>query len=220
MTPHPPPQARAVAAAGGLVLVGAGGLAREVVEAAPAPVAGLLDDDPAKAGTAVAGIPVLGPSSLAGSLDPSVRFVAAVANVRDPGRRRRLVDRVGLPEDRWGTVVHPAAVLARSTSVGAGSMLLAGVVATADVTIGRHVAIMPACVLTHDVVLGDGCTLASGVHLAGAVHVGADAYLGAGALVRENLTIGAGAVIGMGAVVTRDVPPGETWLGTPARPHP
>ena len=43
------------------------------------------------------------------------------------------------------------------------------------------------------------------------------ASIGAGAVVLPGITIGAGAMIGAGAVVTRDVPPGETWIGNPAR---
>ena len=46
----------------------------------------------------------------------------------------------------------------------------------------------------------------------------AGAYIGAGALLRENIVIGAGAVIGMGSVVTKSIPRGEVWYGSPARP--
>jgi acetyltransferase-like isoleucine patch superfamily enzyme len=41
--------------------------------------------------------------------------------------------------------------------------------------------------------------------------------IGANATILPGLTIGAGAMVGAGAVVTKDVPPGETWVGNPAR---
>jgi UDP-2-acetamido-3-amino-2,3-dideoxy-glucuronate N-acetyltransferase len=43
------------------------------------------------------------------------------------------------------------------------------------------------------------------------------ASLGSGAIVLGGVRIGAGATIGAGAVVTRDVAPGETVAGVPAR---
>jgi UDP-2-acetamido-3-amino-2,3-dideoxy-glucuronate N-acetyltransferase len=41
--------------------------------------------------------------------------------------------------------------------------------------------------------------------------------VGSGAIVGGGLRIGTGALIGAGAVVMRDVPPGETVVGVPAR---
>jgi acetyltransferase-like isoleucine patch superfamily enzyme len=43
------------------------------------------------------------------------------------------------------------------------------------------------------------------------------ASIGANATVLCGVEIGAGAMIGAGSVVTRDVPPGELWVGHPAR---
>lgn len=46
------------------------------------------------------------------------------------------------------------------------------------------------------------------------------ASLGSGAVVLAGVRIGAGALVGAGAVVTRDVAPGTTVAGQPARPLP
>ena len=43
------------------------------------------------------------------------------------------------------------------------------------------------------------------------------AAIGSGAVILPGITIGEGAMIGAGAVVTKDVPPGATVAGVPAR---
>lgn len=206
-----------------LLLIGAGGFARETVELVRAvnreaptwELLGLLDDDPELRGRKLLGAPVLGPCEAAAEY-PDAVFAACVANPEDPLRRLRLVERLGLPEERYATLVHPRAIVPESVSLGPGTVVHASVVFTADVRVGAHVAIMPEVVLTHDDVVEEGATFGAGACVAGAVTIGAGAYIGAGALLRERLTVGAGAVVGMGAVVTRPVPPGETWYGSPA----
>ncbi len=210
-----------------LLLIGAGGFAREAIELVRAinrlvptwDLIGLLDDDPETHGRELHGVPVLGPCSAVESY-AETPVVACVANPGDPLRRLRLVARLGLPPERYATLVHPAATIAESAVIGPGSVIHAGTVLTADVSIGAHVAVMPAVVLTHDDVVEDGVTFASGARVASAVTIEAGAYIGAGALLRERLTVGAGAVVGMGAVVTKPVPAGEVWYGSPARPAP
>jgi sugar O-acyltransferase (sialic acid O-acetyltransferase NeuD family) len=176
----------------------------------------VLDDDPATHGRRVHQVEVIGPSEAVHD-HPDALVTAAVASPDDPLRRLRLTARLGLPPERYATLVHPAAVVPDSASVGPGCVIHAGTVLTADVTLDAHVAIMPAVVLTHDDVVGDGVTFGAGARIAGAVTIERGAYIGSGALVRESLVVGAGAVVGMGAVVTRSVPGGEVWAGMPAR---
>ena len=203
-----------------LLLLGAGGASREAAEAAEATgrfdVRGFLDDDPARHGTSVSGRPVLGPLDAVSDF-PDALVVAGMGNPRAPRSRQAVVRRLGLPDERYATVVHPLASAPPSCTLGAGSVLLAGVVLTADVRIGRHVLTMPGCVLTHDDVVDDFASLAAGVLLAGGVRIGAGAYLGAGVRVRENLSIGSGSMLGMGSLVLADVGPDEVWYGSPAR---
>ncbi|MEU1055514.1 NeuD/PglB/VioB family sugar acetyltransferase [Streptomyces sp. NPDC005876] len=203
-----------------LVIVGAGGFARETAQAAIATggftLLGHLDDDPALHGTEVDGVPVLGDCGLVHRM-PGARVVICVGNVRDYAARARLVRRLGLPEERYATVVHPTASLSATSVVGPGSVLLAQCVLTAAVRVGAHVAVMPGTVLTHDDVVEDFATLASGVRLGGRVRLGRGVYVASGALVREGTAVGDWSLIGMGSGVLADVPPGEVWVGSPAR---
>jgi sugar O-acyltransferase (sialic acid O-acetyltransferase NeuD family) len=216
-----------------IVLVGAGGFGRETAEAVHAvneahrdrhgsdrwDLRGFLDDDPARWGTDVSGTPVTGPLTALAD-DPDARAVVCAGNPRDRTAKARIVDRLaglGVDDGRYATVVHPGASLARSCLLGPGTVVLAGVVATADVTVGAHVGLMPQVVVTHDDRLADFVIAGSGARLAGGVTVGTGAYLGAGCLIREYLHIGRWALIGMGAALTHDVPDGEVWAGVPAR---
>jgi sugar O-acyltransferase (sialic acid O-acetyltransferase NeuD family) len=199
-----------------LVIVGAGGFARETAAAASHVwnVLGFLDDDEALHGTTRSGRPILGGTELAGEMDAAV--VVCVGNPRNFTARRSIVERLNLPDDRYATVVHPLASVGAGSEVGPGTVLLAGTVLTADVTIGAHVAVMPQAVLTHDNHVSGYCTVASGVRLGGGVVLDEGSYVGAGALVREGVKVGAGSLVGMGSVVLHDVPPNEVWAGNPA----
>ena len=69
-----------------------------------------------------------------------------------------------------------------------------------------------------------GCRVGAFAHLAPAVTLGGDVIVGEGALVGVGASvgparsIGAWATVGVGAAVVRDVAPGETVAGVPARP--
>ncbi|MFE2868134.1 MULTISPECIES: acetyltransferase [unclassified Embleya] len=209
-----------------LLLVGAGGFAREVAAALPdfrAPrgssgwrLLGFLDDDADRWQTEVDGYPVLGGADAVHTW-PDALVVVCVGSPTNWWSRSRVVARLGLPDTRWATLVHVSAVVPRTCEIGPGAVLMAQTVLTTSVRVGAHAHTMPQVVLTHDDDVGEFATLAAGVRLAGAVTVGREAYLGAGALVRERCTIGARSLVGMGSVVTRDVPPAEVWAGVPAR---
>lgn len=205
----------------GLVLVAAGGLAREAAATARAGgvrVIGCLDDDASRWGREVApGLPVLGGLEVASGYAHARFLVCAGRGVV----REQLVCRLqsmGVGSNRYATLIHPTAALAPDTVVGPGTVVLAGVVATADVVIEEHVVCMPNVVLTHNNHLESYATVCAGVVLGGNVRIGRAAYIGMAASVREGRSVGAGALVGMGSVALRDIPERETWAGVPARP--
>ena len=58
----------------------------------------------------------------------------------------------------------------------------------------------------------------AGLEFGRAVSIGKNVWIGGGALILPGIRVGDDAVIGAGAVVTRDVAPGATVVGNPARP--
>ncbi len=204
----------------GLLLVGGGGLAREVLAAERA--AGrfddvrVLDDDPARWGDVLDGAPVVGGAGLVTEFGDH-RVLICLGGSRDRATMAARLAGFGVARSRFATSVHPAVVVPRGCTVGPGCILLEGVVLTANVRLGAHVVAMPHVTLTHDVTVEDHATLCAGVALGGGVRVGEAAYLGMRSSVREHVVVGAGATLGMGSVLLADLPDGEVWAGVPAR---
>jgi maltose O-acetyltransferase len=57
----------------------------------------------------------------------------------------------------------------------------------------------------------------SGLEFGRPVRIGDNVWIGGGAIILPGATVGDDATIGAGSVVTRDVPPGVTVVGNPAR---
>lgn len=71
--------------------------------------------------------------------------------------------------------------------------------------------------IAHNCRFGEDAAMAVPCSVSGSVQVGRRAYL-AGDIIRNQCSIGEDAFVGLGAVVVKDVAPGETVVGNPARP--
>lgn len=120
------------------------------------------------------------------------------------------------------TIVHPRAFVAGDAIVGKGCQILALAAVCSGAKLGASVIVNTKASIDHDCIIGDGVHVAPGATVAGQVQIDDFAFIGAGAVVLPNLHIGVGAIVGAGAVVTRNVAPGDTVIGNPARlskPH-
>lgn len=210
-----------------LVLIGAGGFARELLDAlehinldaAPTErhevVAVLADPEPDPWSFEPYGLgpDLLGPLAALSTIPAGTAYVVAIGA---PGTRARIDEEV---HDRPSPVlVHPGATVARrGTELGPGSLLLACGSVGPRVVTGRHVHISAHVDLAPGSRIGDHVTFSPGVCVGAGATIEREVFLGARAVVGPDVRIGAGAVIGSGAVVGRDVPAGCTVVGRPMR---
>lgn len=198
----------------GITVVGAGGHAKVVLalcKAAGIVVDRVVDDDLARDGSTMLGVPVCAP--IRDHLPRGARAVIAIGNNAVRRVAEELDDLVG----QWVTLIHPRAFVDPSVKVGVGSVVFAGAVVQVDSVIGAHVIINTGATVDHDAVIGDGAHLAPGVHLAGTVTVGDGAFLGTGVCVIPGRTIGARSIVGAGAAVVSDIDADVVAMGVPAR---
>jgi acetyltransferase-like isoleucine patch superfamily enzyme len=132
------------------------------------------------------------------------------------------------------TLIGDAASIREATRVGEGCVVGRSVNVDRDVEIGDGSVIMFACSLVAKSRIGKGVFIAQGVLMTNDNALGAhgwveelmagatiedEARIGANATLLPGVRIGRGAVVGAGSVVTRDVEPGTTVIGVPARPR-
>jgi UDP-perosamine 4-acetyltransferase len=115
------------------------------------------------------------------------------------------------------SAVSPRAVVSPSARLGAGVMLMPGAVVNAHASLGHGAIVNTNAAVDHEVAVGSFAHVAVGASLAGNVTVGDGALIGVGASVTPGRTIGAWSTVGAGSAVVRDVPPGATVAGVPAK---
>jgi acetyltransferase EpsM len=220
--------------ADGLILIGGGGHALVIAEAAAMsgrPIRGFFDDDPDAALGSVDGIlpaagapPVevnrLGPLSALGTLDEFGRceIILAIGDIR---ARRRLIEtlsQAGIARGvKVATIIHPRAIISPSAIIEQGVFVGPGAVIHTRARIGAHAIINSGAIVEHECVIGDNAHVAPGAAMGGRVTVGDDVLVGIGSRILPNLEVGRGSTIGAGAVVVRRIGGLQTVIGFPIR---
>lgn len=165
------------------------------------------------------GYPVLSYSEFLSSKSVKKYVVLAIAN---SGVRERLVQKCEKDSVEFLSVTAENAVVLDAVEIDKGAVICHFTQLTSNISIGKQFHANIHSYVAHDCIIGDYVTFAPGVRCNGNVHIEDHAYIGTGAIIKQGtpdkpLVIGKGAVIGMGAVVTKDVPPGITVIGNPAR---
>ena len=114
------------------------------------------------------------------------------------------------------TLVHPAAIVSPSATLGAGCLVMPGAVINADAHIGKGAILNTSCSVDHDCNIGDFVHVSPGARLAGNVTLADGAWIGIGASIIQNISIGHNAIVAAGAAVVSPVQDNCKVGGVPA----
>jgi acetyltransferase EpsM len=118
--------------------------------------------------------------------DDTYQQAKLVIGIGHNGVREKLAQRVS---HRFATLLHPAASVAASAHIGAGTVVLSKSIIQANASIGNHCIINAGACVDHDAVIEDF------------VHIAPNAYIGGGAVIKKGALIGAGAVVMRNTVI-------------------
>jgi UDP-3-O-[3-hydroxymyristoyl] glucosamine N-acyltransferase len=107
-------------------------------------------------------------------------------------------------------------ILQDRVTIGANSCIDRGMFD--DTIIGERTKIDNLCQVAHNVVFGRGVVMAAFGGISGSVRVGDAARIGGRVGIADHVRIGEGVNLAASSGVFRDIEPGETWGGTPAKP--
>jgi sugar O-acyltransferase (sialic acid O-acetyltransferase NeuD family) len=203
-----------------LVIIGAGGLAREVYDLALIcyghdsnfRIKGFLSDGSSN-------IEYLGyPNVLNTVGDYEIQdedvFFCAIGNVKDRKKTSEIITGKG---GVFINLVHPTAIISSSASIGKGVAIKAFSSLASNVSLGDFVYLQSSVIIGHDVKIESYCHINSFAFCAGNVHLEELCTVNAGAKIIQNVRVGAGATIGVGSVVLKKVKPHTTVFGVPAK---
>ena len=206
-----------------VVIVGAGGFGREVMEIFKAQnkisktwdILGFIDENKELRGRAINGYPVLG--GLDWLKKHNSNNLGCVCAITSCETRKQVVERLQEIGINFYNAIHPSVIMSEFVELGKDVIICAGSILTVNILIGDHVIIYLNSSIAHDVVIGSYCTINPTVTINGNNYLGEGVYVGTGATFIQEVSIGDWSTIGAGAVVVDDIPERVVAMGVPAR---
>lgn len=147
-------------------------------------------------------------------IEPEDVFTCALG---DPFYRKKYVDIIRKKGGTFFSIISSKSIIHPNAHIGEGVMISAFCSISANTKIGDFTTIQPFCNIGHDAQIGNFCALESYSFMGGFSEIGNNVTLHTRATILPHIKIGEGAVVGAGSVVLRNVKPGITVFGMPAK---
>ena len=140
-----------------------------------------------------------------------------VCGIGDPIIKLKICEKLQSNGAVFINIIHPNSLVTGNGEFGTGIIVspFAGLIL--NTAIGDFVTVNAFSIIGHDATIERGCTLSAHCDIMANVHLEEGVFLGSGARILPNLRIGRNARVGAGAVVIRNVLPGTTVFGNPAK---
>lgn len=195
-----------------LVLIGSGLAARQVLDILihdhEQQAVAIVDDDRARVGEVIEGVPVVGGVERAlalfgeGAVDAAVISVGTSVPART--RLRQQCEQAGLP---LANVIDPTVRICSGVQIGTGNIICAHCHFGVGTVVGDNNLISAHSSFDHHSELGSDITTGPALVTSGLVKIGDRCRFGMGVLIEPRVSIGAGAQVASGAVIVTSVPP-------------
>jgi sugar O-acyltransferase (sialic acid O-acetyltransferase NeuD family) len=205
-----------------LIIIGAGGFGREVLSyclgmearAKEWEIAGFLDDNPQALDGYNYDWPIIGNIHDYIPRDDEL-FVMGIAL---PTRQKIAVSQDFLDKGaEFLTLVYRTAGMSLNAKLGRGCILAPWSGVSCDAMVGDFVLINAYASVGHDAIIENYCTISSYASIAGNVRLGEGVSVGIHGCILPGIEVGDFAVVAAGSVVVKNVKPGTTVMGVPAK---
>lgn len=203
-----------------LVIIGAGGFAREVFDLAnycygsdpDFRIKGFLSDGPSN--IEEMGYPKVLNTVSEYEIEENDVFFCGIGNVKD---RKKCVELVLLKGGVFINLIHPNVVISPSVKLGIGVAIKAYCVLASDVIINDFSFLQSNVIMGHDVHVGKYCQINSFSFFAGYSKLEDLVFVGAHSKFIQNSLAEELSVIGIGSLVLKRVKKGTSVFGSPAK---
>lgn len=145
-----------------------------------------------------------------------IHFVYQMYDIQNMQKTIKHKESLSIPMERYLTFVHPSTMVARSASIGTGTLIMAQCVVNPKAVVGNFNSIMSHVTIGHDAKVGDYNLIATHAIISNLV-MGDRNFIGINAATNNKIKIGNDCMVGMCSNVTKDLDSGVKCFGNPAK---
>lgn len=203
-----------------IIVVGAGGLARELVSwhnstkvGLKSKIIGLLDDNLNALDNYSTNLKILGEINL----DLIKENQSVLVAISDVETKKYILKKTIESKVLISNFIHESCFIGERTTFGKGLVMFPYAIVSCDTSIGDIVFINNGSQIGHDVTIGDFTSIMANVDIGGGAVIGNNVFIGSNAVILPGVKIPDNTRIGAGSVVLKSLKHNGTYFGNPAK---